>query len=118
MNLPEKKIKEFKRLNDASEEWRKAILNGETNAQKVKEVINNYLTKEPMKYFDVEYIKIAKPLDFTEPEEITLPIIFHIDLTDGKKRYFDGLYIRNEEELKNGPPVIWLDEEYPPFIEE
>ena len=80
--------------------------------------MTEYLTKEPMKYFDVEYIKIAKPLDFTEPEEITLPIIFHIDLTDGKKRYFDGLFIRNEEELRNGPPVIWLDDEYPPFVKE
>ena len=118
MNLPEKKIKEFKRLSDACQEGRKAILAGETNAQKVKDIMTEYLTKEPMKYFDVEYIKIAKPLDFTEPEEITLPIIFHIDLTDGKKRYFDGLFIRNEEELRNGPPVIWLDDEYPPFVKE
>lgn len=118
MNLPEKKIKEFKRLSDACQEGRKAILAGETKAQKVKDIMTEYLTKEPMKYFDVEYIKIAKPLDFTEPEEITLPIIFHIDLTDGKKRYFDGLFIRNEEELRNGPPVIWLDDEYPPFVKE
>lgn len=118
MNLPEKKIKEFKRLSDACEEGRKAILAGEKNAQKIKDIIERSLTKEPLKFFNVEYIKIAKPTDFVEPEEITLPIIFHIDLTDGKKRYFDGLYIRNEEELKNGPPVIWLDDEYPPFIKE
>lgn len=118
MNLPEKKIKEFRRLNEACEEGRKAILNGETNANKVKKLISDYLKKEPMTYFDIEYIKIAKPLDFTEPETITLPIIFHIDLTDGNKRYFDGLFIRNEDELRNGPPVIWLDEEYPPFIKE
>lgn len=117
MNLPENKIKEFRRLNEACEEGRKAILNGEKSAQKVKSIIEGYLNKERMQYFDVEYIKIAKPLDFIEPEEITLPIIFHIDLTDGKKRYFDGLFIRNEEELRNGPPVIWLDEEYPPFAE-
>lgn len=118
MNLAENKIKEFRRLNEACEEGRKAILNGETSSERVKKIIEQYLNKEPMKYFDVEYIKIAKPLDFIEPEKITLPIIFHIDLTDGKKRYFDGLYIRNEEELRNGPPVIWLDEEYPPFAEE
>lgn len=118
MNLPEKKIKEFRKLNEACEEGRKAILNGETNANQVKRIISEYLEKEPMTYFDIEYIKIAKPLDFTEPETITLPIIFHIDLTDGNKRYFDGLFIRNEDELRNGPPVIWLDEEYPPFIKE
>ena len=57
--------------------------------------------KEPLKYFSIEYIKIAKPEDFIEPDEITLPIIFHVDLTDGKKRYFDGLYLRNKEELEN-----------------
>lgn len=118
MNLPEEKIKEFQKLNEACEIGRKAILNGEYNSQKVKDLMMEYLNKEPMKYFDVEYIKIAKPLDFVEPEKISLPIIFHIDLTDGKKRYFDGLFIRNEEELKNGPPVIWLDDYYPPFAKE
>ena len=118
MNQPENKIKEFRRLNEACEKARKALLNGETNANRIKDIIKNEITKEPLKYFSIEYIKVAKPLDFTEPEEITLPIIFHVDLTDGKKMYFDGLFIRNEEELKNGPPVIWLDEEYPPFLKE
>ena len=118
MNQPENKIKEFRRLNEACEKARKALLNGETNANKIKDIIRNEITREPLKYFSIEYIKVAKPLDFTEPEEITLPIIFHVDLTDGKKMYFDGLFIRNEEELKNGPPVIWLDEEYPPFLKE
>ena len=118
MNQPENKIKEFRRLNEACEKARKALLNGETNANKIKNIIKNEITKEPLKYFSIEYIKVAKPLDFTEPEEITLPIIFHVDLTDGKKMYFDGLFIRNEDELKNGPPVIWLDEEYPPFLKE
>ena len=118
MNQPENKIKEFRRLNEACEKARKALLNGETNANKIKDIIRNEITREPLKYFSIEYIKVAKPLDFTEPEEITLPIIFHVDLTDGKKMYFDGLFIRNEDELKNGPPVIWLDEEYPPFLKE
>lgn len=118
MNQPENKIKEFRRLNEACEKARKALLNGETNANKIKAIIKNEITREPLKYFSIEYIKVAKPLDFTEPEEITLPIIFHVDLTDGKKMYFDGLFIRNEDELKNGPPVIWLDEEYPPFLKE
>lgn len=118
MNQPENKIKEFRRLNEACEKARKALLNGETNANKIKDIIRNEITREPLKYFSIEYIKVAKPLDFTEPEEITLPIIFHVDLTDGKKMYFDGLFIKNEEELKNGPPVIWLDEEYPPFLKE
>ena len=31
--------------------------------------------------------------------------------------YFDGLFIRNEDELKNGTPIIWLDDDYPPFGE-
>lgn len=118
MNQPENKIKEFRRLNEACEKARRALLNGETNANKIKDIIRNEITREPLKYFSIEYIKVAKPLDFTEPEEITLPIIFHVDLTDGKKMYFDGLFIKNEEELKNGPPVIWLDEEYPPFLKE
>ena len=118
MNQPENKIKEFRRLNEACEKARKALLNGETNANKIKEIIKNEITREPLKYFSIEYIKVAKPLDFTEPEKITLPIIFHVDLTDGKKMYFDGLFIRNEDELKNGPPVIWLDDEYPPFLKE
>lgn len=118
MNQPENKIKEFRRLNEACEKARKALLNGETNANKIKDIIRNEITREPLKYFSIEYIKVAKPLDFTEPEEITLPIIFHVDLTDGKKMYFDGLFIRNEDELRNGPPVIWLDEEYPPFLKE
>lgn len=118
MNQPENKIKEFRRLNEACEKARKALLNGETNANKIKDIIRNEITREPLKYFSIEYIKVAKPLDFTEPEEITLPIIFHVDLTDSKKMFFDGLFIRNEEELKNGPPVIWLDEEYPPFLKE
>jgi len=118
MNLPEKKIKEFKRLSDAVEVARKALLNGETNAEKLKTLIRNEITKEPLEYFKLEYVKIAKPLDFVEPEEVTLPIIFHVDMNDGKKNYFDGLYIRSEEELRNGPPVIWLDDEFPPFKEE
>ena len=118
MNQPENKIKEFRRLNEACEKARKALLNGETNANRIKDIIKKEITKEPLKYFSIEYIKVAKPLDFTEPEEITLPIIFHVDLTDGKKMYFDGLFIRNEDELRNGPPVIWLDEEYPPFLKE
>ena len=115
MNQEEEKIKEFKRLSDATEKARIALYDGETNAQKLKEIMRKEITKEPLKYFDLEYIKIAKPLDFIEPEEVTLPIIFHIDMNDGKKNYFDGLYIRTEDELKNGTPVIWLDEEYPPF---
>ena len=118
MNQPENKIKEFRRLNEACEKARKALLNGETNANKIKDIIRNEITREPLKYFSIEYIKVAKPLDFTEPKEITLPIIFHVDLTDGKKMYFDGLFIRNEEELRNGPPVMWIDEEYPPFLKE
>lgn len=118
MNLPEEKIKEFSRLNLACEKARVALLKGETKSSKIKEIIRNELTKEPLKYFSIEYIKIAEPMDFTEPENITLPIIFHIDLTDGKKMYFDGLFIRNQEELQNGTPVIWLDDEYPPFKKE
>jgi len=118
MNLPEEKIKEFRRLSDATEKARKALLEGETSSEKLKNIMKEEITKEPLKYFKLEYIKIAKPLDFVEPEEVTLPIIFHIDMNDGNKNYFDGLYIRNEEELKNGPPVIWLEDEYPPFKKE
>lgn len=118
MNLPEEKIKEFKRLSDATEKARKALLNGENNAQKLKQIMIDEITSKPLKYFNLEYVKIAKPLDFVEPEFVTLPIIFHIDMNDGNKNYFDGLYIRNEEELRDGPPVIWLDDEYPPFEKE
>ena len=116
MNLPEGKIKEFKRLSDATELARKALLEGETNAEKLKEIMRNEITKEPLKYFKLEYVKIAKPQDFIDVEKVTLPIIFHIDMKDEKKNYFDGLWIRNEDDLKNGPPVIWLEDEYPPFI--
>lgn len=118
MNLPEGKIKEFKRLSDATEMARKALANGETNAERLKNIMIEEITKKPLKYFKLEYVKIAKPQDFIEPERVTLPIIFHVDMNDGTKNYFDGLYIRNEEELKNGPPVIWLEDEYPPFKEE
>lgn len=118
MNLPEEKIKEFRKLSDATEKARKALLAGETDSEKLKNIMKEEITKTPLKYFKLEYIKIAKPLDFVEPEKVTLPIIFHIDMNDGNKNYFDGLYIRNEEELRNGPPVIWLDDEYPPFKKE
>ncbi len=115
MNLSEEKIKEFERLHHACEAGRKALLNGETNSERIKQIIIDEIDDSTMKHFKVEYVKIAKPLDFEEPDEITLPIIFHVDLTDGKKMYFDGLFIRNDEELKNGTPIIWLEDNYPPF---
>ena len=42
MNQPENKIKEFRRLNEACEKARKALLNGETNANKIKDIIRNF----------------------------------------------------------------------------
>lgn len=117
MNLPEDKIKEFERLHHACEKGRIALLNGETKSENIKKIIMDEIDEKTMEHFKINYVKIAKPLDFEEPDEITLPIIFHVDLTDGNKMYFDGLFIRNEEELKNGTPIIWLDDEYPPFKE-
>ena len=46
MNLPEKKIKEFKRVNDACEKGRKALSKGETNSERIVIVSNGYFGKK------------------------------------------------------------------------
>jgi hypothetical protein len=58
-------------------------------------------------------IKVAEPSDFLEPETIALPFILQIVITNGQINHFDGLLIRSEADLVDGPPVEWLEREWP-----
>lgn len=115
MNQKEEKIREFGRVYQALEDGRKAMAAGVADAKKIVDVMLDTLSPATLKYFTVKYVKVAKPLDFIEPEKADLPIILHIVVTDGPKNYFEGHLLRTHEDLMNGPPTIWLDDDYPPF---
>lgn len=115
MHLSESKIMEVARIYQAVEEGRKLAAMGERNRTSIVNAISKYLDRPGLEHFKVNYIKVAQPEDFDEPDIFSLPFVIQVLITDGVKNYFDGHYIKSEEDLHNGPPVIWVKEAHPPF---
>ena len=113
LTLDKKTLCEVAHIYRSIEAGRRAIADGEYRAKEIIDLVFAELNSLPLVILRVSYIKIARPQDFTEPKKITLPFILHVVVTNGNNNYFDGILIRNEKELQEGPDVIWLDEEWP-----
>jgi pantoate--beta-alanine ligase len=93
----------YKTLTDA----RLLIAEGQNNATEIIKFIKAQLSNN-VKIFTPLYVTIVDPVDFLEVEQIKLPFIIHAAIQHDKLTHFDGLWIRSEADLKNGPPIIWL----------
>jgi pantoate--beta-alanine ligase len=87
---------------------RGAIINGEKDSLKVLEIIDGEL-KMRLKKFKIIYTTIVDINDFKKITSLNVPFIIHAAIQYNEITHFDGLLIRNETELVNGPPVIWLE---------
>lgn len=113
MRLQREKLEEFQRAYQTLEKGRKIIASGVTKAETIISEMRSFLNPESFRFFTLKYIKLADPMDLTEPEVVSLPIIMHIVLSDEDKNYFEGYLIQTQQELMEGPATIWLEEEYP-----
>ncbi len=109
-------LREIAQVYGALEAGRAAIAAGERQSAAVISTISAFLHAAPLEHFKECYIKIAEPLDFTEPDTVSLPLILHIVVTDGQINHFDGMLLRSEQDLYDGPPVVWIDEEWPAAV--
>lgn len=114
-NNPKNVVLEFNRAYHALEAGRKFMADGCTNSKELIVTMLNTLDPQSLKYFNLQYIKVAKPLDFVEPEDAEVPIIFQIVMKLGERNWFESFFLRTEKELQEGPETIWLDAFYPPF---
>lgn len=115
MNKPESVIKEFNRAYHALDAGRKLMASGTRNSQHLIEAMRHVIDEPSLKHFKLQYIKVAKPVDFVEPDTADIPAIFQIVMALGDRNWFEGFYLRSEQELQNGPETIWLDDMYPIF---
>lgn len=115
MNRPEGVIKEFNRAYQALEAGRKLMAEGERNSKRLIHEMKRIIDEASLKYFKLQYIKIADPVDFIEHPDISIPSILQIVMLHGERNWFEGFYLRTEQELKMGPETIWLDKKYPVF---
>lgn len=113
LNLDRETLREVAHVYKSVEAGRRAIAAGERRSKKIIDLVFTELNSLPLTHMRVHYVKIARPRDFSEPEEITLPFILHVVVTNGTINHFDGIFIRDENELQEGPDVIWLNEEWP-----
>lgn len=118
MNKPEAVIKEFNRAYHALEAARKSMASGLRDTKQLIEQMRSIIDEKSLKHFKLQYIKIADPNDFIEPEIIQVPAIFQIVMALGDRNWFEGFYLRTEQELHTGPETIWLDDMYPIFSEQ
>lgn len=116
MRLPRDKLLEFQRIYQALEQGRNIVASGITEAKDIIDKVTSFLNPQSFKYFTLKYIKLAEPLDLTEPKKVSVPFIIHIVVTDGEKNYFEGHLIQSEKELHEGPATIWLKDEYPGIV--
>lgn len=117
MNKPEAVIKEFNIAYHALQAGRRAILDGILSTREIVAKMYAVIESTPSRHFNLEYIKVALPHDFSEPETIEgAPVILQIVMSINGRFWFEGFYIRNEKELREGPETIWLDSEYPEFL--
>lgn len=115
MNRPESVIKEFNRAYHALDAGRKLMASGLRDSKQLIESMRNVIDESSLNHFKLQYIKIAKPVDFVEPDIIDIPAIFQIVMALGDRNWFEGFYLRSDHELYNGPETIWLDDMYPIF---
>jgi pantoate--beta-alanine ligase len=106
---PAEALAEVARVYQALVAGRETLRGGERRAVAVIAAMRAVLHSPPLQIFRECYVKIAEPLDFTEPDEVTLPCILHIVVTDGAINHFDGLLLRCTDDVRTGPPMCWLD---------
>jgi pantoate--beta-alanine ligase len=95
----------------ALEAGRRLLAGGERRSGAVIEHIRGALRLEQ---FRLCYVKLAAAHDFTEPEQVpNESIILHVVITNGEINHFDGLLLRSDHDRSAGPPMIWLDQEWP-----
>ena len=113
LSLDEESLREVAHVYKAINIGRRSVANGERRSDRIIELVRAELERLPLSIFRICYVKLAEPQDFLEPPEITLPFILHVVITNGKINHFDGVFIRDEKELYDGPDVLWLEEEWP-----
>lgn len=112
LKLDKKNFMEVTEIYRAIDQARKIISAGDLRSDKIIKYIEDYL-KDKLVQFKLVYAKIVEPIDFHPLDTITIPFILHCVIFNGSINHFDGIYIRNEEELLNGPDTIWLDKDDP-----
>jgi pantoate--beta-alanine ligase len=113
LSLDRESLREVAHVYKAVELGRRAVAAGERRSERIVELVRAELERLPLSLFRICYVKLAEPQDFLEPAEVTLPFILHVVVTNGTINHFDGLFIRDEKELLDGPDVLWLEEEWP-----
>ena len=113
MRLDRESLSEVAGVYSALERGRKLLATGERRVAVLIDAMRDELNPAAMRHFRECYIKIVEPVDFTEPEQVSLPCVLHIVLTNGIINHFDGLLLRTQKGLAEGPQTIWLDAAWP-----
>lgn len=88
------------------DETRKLICNGEKDTVRILKWMKDKLNT--LKHSELLYSTIVDTKSFTSIQKIQIPFIIHAAIKYEKLTHFDGLLIRSEEELIQGPKVHWL----------
>lgn len=115
MDKPESVIKEFNRASQALEKARLCMVDGVRNSTELVELMRDSIDEQSLQHFKLKYIKVAKPKDFVESTKVEIPTILQIVMDLNGRNWFEGYYLRTDEELHNGPETIWLNDTYPKF---
>lgn len=111
LRLDRDALVEVQKVHRALEGARVAVAEGETSAAAVLDGVRADLSA--LERFRIAYAQLVSPVDFAVLQEVTVPFILHVAITDGTIFHFDGHLIRSHEELRDGAPVVWLDQEWP-----
>lgn len=113
LRLERRSLTEVRQVYVALEAGRRLAAAGGVTAADVIARVRATLDELPLREFQVCYVKLVDPTDFAELGAARPPMILHVAITNEEIFHFDGLFIRTEDELRDGAPVLWLDEEWP-----
>jgi pantoate--beta-alanine ligase len=113
LGLDRESLIELSRLHRALQAGRERAARGESSARAVLGCVRENLERPPLRRFRVCYVALVHPVDFAELDVAEPPFVLHAALTNGEIFHFDGLLIPSRKELRDGPPVLWLEEDWP-----
>lgn len=107
-NLQDHLLSEVVSLYEVLNRGREKICHGEIHSATILAELRNELNWR-LNHFHLLYLTIVDTIDFDGKEQASLPFILHGAIRYKDLTHFDGLLIRDERELQQGPPVLWLD---------
>jgi pantoate--beta-alanine ligase len=109
--LPQQSIKDLESVYLALQSALQLLRQGERRSSEVIKTVIGEFEDRSGGAFRIGYVKVVSADTFEDVERIELPCIVHVVVTNGLINCFDGLLLRDEHDLTDGPPVVWLDQD-------